>query len=401
MKYDFDQFVERRGTNSAKWDSVERVFGEEDLLPMWVADSDWPTAPAVVRAIKERAQHGIFGYTFPGDELREVVTDWLKERHDWEVDPDWISFNDGVVPSLSVAIETVARSGDGVVIQPPVYYPFFSAIRKNGAQVVENPLREGAGRYEMDFRDLERTIDERGERGREGEVRALVLCSPHNPVGRVWKEGELKRLGQICGEREVVVIADEIHSDIVYPEGDHLPFPAISGEFEDNSITLFAPSKTFNIAGLPASVTVIPDPRLRKRFLSRTGKRVNGPSIFGMEAMRAAYEEGQGWLEEQLAYLADNRDFALSFLEDLPQVRGFKPEGTYLLWIDFRPLGLDPDELRTLIEKEARVALDPGQWFGQGGTGFMRLNMACPRSTLREGLERIGNAVEKYLNSLS
>lgn len=391
----FDDYVDRTGTRSVKWDNREEVFGREDVLPMWVADSDWRTTEPIIDAIKKRAEHGIFGYTAIGEETDHLVLEWFQDRYNWEVDPEWLVYGNGVVPSLSVIISSLTGAGDGVILQPPVYYPFFTSVWHSGSQILINQLQLDGGRYSMDYEDLENHC-------RSGQdpfppnptPTTMVLCNPHNPVGRVWEEEELKKLGRACIDNDLLVVSDDIHSEFVYDDNNYLPFASLSREFAENSITLTSPSKAFNTAGLPASIAIIPDERTRRRFKRSAEKLLNGPSIFGLEALRAAYRSGQRWLDDQVDYLEKNRNYSLEFLEsEAPRIKPIKPEGTTLLWMDFRELGLDPDELEELILDEARVGLDFGHWFGSGGDGFLRLNFACPREILEEGLKRIAGAV--------
>ncbi len=392
----FNECVDRTGTRSVKWDNREDVFGRSDVLPMWVADSDWRTAEPIIEALEKRAEHGVFGYTDPDSETDHLVQKWFEKRHDWEVEPEWLVYGNGVVPSLRVVISSLTDTGDGVVLQPPVYYPFFDSVRYGGAQILSNQLLFDDGSYRMNYEELENLCHPGGDPfPAEPTPTTMILCNPHNPVGRVWDREELEKLGRICLENDLLVVSDEIHSEFVYGNKDYLPFASLSREFAGNSITLTSPSKAFNTAGLPASIAVIPDEGMRKRFKRASDKLLNGPSVFGLESLVAAYQDGEPWLEDQLVYLESNRDYALRFLKsETPRIQPVKPEGTTLLWMDFRGLGLGSDELEELILEEAKVGLDFGSWFGPGGKGFLRLNFACPREILEEGLNRIAEAVK-------
>jgi len=392
----FDQQIDRTGTNSLKWDYRQKVFGREDVLPMWIADSDWKTSDSVIEAIENRAEHGVFGYTGPGEEADRIITDWWEKRYNWKIDPEWIVYTNGVVPSLRVVIETFSCTGEGVILQPPVYYPFFTSVRHGGSQIIHNQLQYSDGKYLMDYEDLKNVCGPADQGAVSDPTPAMmVLCNPHNPVGRVWTEEELMELADICLDNEVLIVSDDIHLEFVYQGSDYLPLASISEEIARNTITLVSPSKAFNTAGLPAAVAIIPDEKTRRRFENAQDKLLKGPSVFGLEAMKAAYSDGEAWLDDQLEYLEANMEYSLEFIEEkAPTVRAIRPEGTTLLWLDFSPLGLSREELKDLLVNEARVGLDFGHWFGPGGDGFARLNFACPRSTLEEGLKRIARALE-------
>lgn len=390
MKSNFDQNIERCGTNSVKWDGCQDVFGTDDILPMWVADSDWPAPDVALQAIKERAAHGVLGYTIPGEGLDKAVVNWVKQHYNWEIKKEWLVYTSGVVPAVNVALQSYVKKGEGVILQPPVYYPFFSAVKNNGFRQVNNQLLPGENGYLMDFQGLKKAIREFDSR-----VTSLVLCNPHNPVGRVWREEELKELGKICLEEDILIISDEIHADLIYNGQVHIPIASLSKELAHNSITMIAPSKTFNIAGLHTSVTIIPDARLRRHFKQTMHGLVGSGNVIGLAVMEAVYSKGEDWLKEQMDYLEENRDFALQYIrEQIPIIKAKQPEGTYLLWLDCRQIGLDTVEINDFMIKKARVGLDAGTWFGPGGEGFMRLNFACPRSILEEGLRRIKEAIK-------
>lgn len=392
METKFSTYVDRRDSNSVKWDMISETFGNEDLLPMWVADSDWPTAPSVIRAIKERTDHGIFGYTFPDQKLKNIIVDWVKKHYDWDIKKEWIVFSNGVVPSLNIAVQTFTNNGDEVIIQPPVYYPFRSAVENNGAVLINNQLKKENGNYKFDLKNLKNILKDSPRK--LSRAKLLILCSPHNPVGRVWDKEELAELGRICIENDVKILADEIHADFVYEDKKHIPIASLNNELSQNTITFMAPSKTFNIAGLNSSFVIIENEKLRKEFMVNKNGLVGTGNIFGLVAMKAAYQNGEKWLSEQLSYLNDNMKFAVNYInKNIPGITTRKSEGTYLLWLDCSGLGLSDNKLKEFFINKASLALDPGLWFGQGGSGYMRMNLACPRSTLKKGLENLKKAV--------
>ena len=389
MKYNFDEYVERRNTKSVKWDGMKEVFGTEDALPMWVADMDFLSPPEVVNALIERAKHGVYGYTLKDEGFYNSLINWVKKRHNWEIERKWIVATPGVVSAISLAILAFTKPSDEIILQPPVYYPFFRVVSGLGRKIVYNPLKFENGRYTIDFDDLERKIN--------GKTKMLILCSPQNPTGRVWTEEELSKLGNICKRNDILIASDEIHADIVYKEYKHTPIASLN-DFANNTITFMAPSKTFNVAGLNTAMTIIPNEELLKSFsmmLENMGLGIG--NVFGITASQAAYENGEEWLDALLDYLKENLEFLKSFVaERMPQVKVVEPEGTYLVWMDFRSLNMSDEELRTFMLEKAKVALDDGYIFGPGGSGFQRINIATPRKLLKEGLERM----EKALNSL-
>ncbi|MCK8824637.1 MalY/PatB family protein [Fuchsiella alkaliacetigena] len=384
--YNFDELIERRNTDSLKWDKIK----DEDMLPMWVADMDFKAPPAVVEALIERASHGIYGYAELQDSYYQAVIDWLERRYNWQVKQEWIFTSPGVVPALHILVRALTKPGDKVIIQSPVYYPFFEVVENNGRHVLNNTLVYDGKRYRMDYQELEKQLDSR--------VKLMILCNPHNPVGRVWAAEELRRLGKICVENGIVVIADEIHSDLVFAGHEHQVFTTLATEFKENSIVCNAASKTFNLAGVQTSNIIIPNPKLRTAFqhgLDQTG--IERPNVFAITALKAAYNHGEQWLEDLLLYLQENLKFLLSYIQkNIPQVEIIEPEGTYLVWLDFRNLGLEDRELDSLLRNEAKLFLNPGHIFGAGGSGFQRLNIACPRSRLKEGLARLAEVINRY-----
>lgn len=401
----FDNEVDRRGTNSVKWEFIQkpddptqvqhtdRFFGADRTIPMWVADMDFRCPEPVVNALVERAQHGIYGYTMPTDSFYQSVVNWMRKRHGWEIDPGWICTTPGVVPALHMMVRTFASPGDCVLIQPPVYYPFFEAIEQNGAVRLDNALLYKDGQYRMNWDDLE-------ERAADPRLKMAILCSPHNPVGRVWSEEELVRFGETCLAKNILVVSDEIHGDLIYQGNVFTPFAKISRDFAQHSIICTAPSKTFNMAGLQTSCIIIPNDDLRARFIKTLQSNgLFGVGSFGMVALQAAYDHGEEWLERMLDYLQANLDYLQSYVaEHIPQISVVPPQGTYLVWLDCRRLGLTKSELKRLMMEGARVYLDEGYIFGAEGEGFERINIACPRSILAEALRRIAQAVKGLSN---
>jgi cysteine-S-conjugate beta-lyase len=402
MKYDFDTEINRAGTFSAKWEFIQegedplgwqhtdRCFGEDRTLPMWVADMDFVCPRPVVEALVARAAHGIYGYTTATGSYYAAVVNWIRRRHGWEIAPEWICTTPGVVPALNMLVGAFVRPGEKVLIQPPVYYPFYSAVENNGAELVTNPLLYEDGRYRMDYAGLEAVT-------RDPQVVMAILCSPHNPVGRVWTREELVRFGEICFANDVLVVSDEIHGDLMLNGRPFIPFASIGGDFAQRSIVCTAPSKTFNLAGLHASNIVIPDTDLRCRFAATLRKNgLFGVSAFGVVAAQAAYDQGEEWLDQVLEYIAGNLAVLEEFVaRHIPEITVIPPEGTYLVWLDCRRLGLEKWALKRLMLQEARVYLDEGFIFGPEGEGFERINIACPRSVLMEALQRIDAAIHK------
>ncbi|RNB91426.1 putative C-S lyase [Brevibacillus fluminis] len=381
--YQFDDVIDRNGTRSLKWDDRRRFFEDRDVLPLWVADMDFASPPCVTEALVKRAQHPIYGYPSKPAELNQALIGWMKRRFDVEVKEGWLATVPGIVPGLHFAIDALTEPDEKVIVQTPVYQPFYQAVRNRGRQLIENPLIEVDGDYQMDFDDLRRKIDEK--------TRMLILCSPHNPVGRVWRKNELMTLAEICLEHDIIVVSDEIHSDLVYEKGSHTPFYSLSPEIADKSLTFVAPSKTFNLAGLFSSFVISPNARMLRQFqvaMSRTG--VEFINMFGIEAMTAAYQGGDEWLDQLLVYLRGNADYIRQFLQEhVPQVTMRVPQATYLGWMDFRQLGLPPAEIKRLMIHEALLGLNDGTGFGEAGAGFQRINFACPRSTLEEAMHRL------------
>ncbi len=380
----FDKVVERRGTGCLKYDFVKQWGMPEDVLPLWVADMDFETSSYVVDALAERLRHGIFGYTESGEEYFEAVKGWMARHHDWEIQRDWLVKTPGVVFALAMAVRAYTNPGDAVLIQQPVYYPFSEVVRDNGRRLISNTLYLGDdNRYHIDFEDFERKLVEE-------KIKLFILCSPHNPVGRVWTREELCRLGDLCVKHNVTVVSDEIHADFVF-QGKHQVFANLKKEYESVSIICTAPSKTFNLAGLVMSNIFIPDAELRKRFRGQMDAAgISQLGVMGLTACEAAYRHGEEWYQAMLKYVKDNIDFISQYMkENLPGVRMVEHEGTYLVWLDFRGIGLDEKTLEHKIVHEAKLWLDSGTMFGEGGSGFQRVNAACSRKTLTEALDRI------------
>lgn len=382
MKYDFDTQILRRGTDSYKWDSAK----SEDVLPMWVADMDFRTAPAIVDALERRVKHGIFGYTRVPDSYYKAVTDWFARRHGWTIDREWIIYTSGVVPAISAVIKALTVPGDKVVVQTPVYNCFFSSIRNNGCEIVTSPLLHTGNTFAMDYDDLEKKVA-------DPKVKAMLLCNPHNPAGRVWRREELVRLGEICIRHGVTVISDEIHCELVFPEHSYTPFASISDEFLQHSVTCISPSKAFNIAGLQIANIVCADAFLRAKIdRAINDNEVCDVNPFGVIATQAAYNEGEEWLEQLLEYLYANylymQQFCREHLSDFPIT---VLEGTYLVWMDCRVLDIPSETLEQRLVDEAGLWLNAGTMYGAEGEGFMRWNIACPRAMLVKGLKRFAD----------
>lgn len=385
MRYNFDEIIDRKNTNSIKWNNA---YKNRDILPMWIADMDFKVADEIVDAFKNRIEHSIFGYDIRPDSYYESIINWVKKRHNWDIKKEWILFSPGIVPGLNIAALTFVEPNEKIIIQPPIYPPFFGVVKNNKRNSLENPLKFNGEKYIIDFKDLERKIDK--------DTKMLLLCSPHNPVGRVWERWELEKLGDICLKNDILIVSDEIHSDIIYEGYKHTPIASISEELLMNTITLMAPSKTFNIAGLYTSFVIIPNEKLREKYENSINNLgIGSTNTFGIEGLKAAYNFGEEWLDQVLKYIEDNADFAIDYIEkNIPKVKVAKPEGTFLLWLDFTQLGLNQDELMKLMLDEGKVWLNDGSTFGKEGEGFLRLNIGCPRSILEEGLKRVKEAVK-------
>ena len=397
MKYDFNQICDRKNTNCFKWDFIQSIFGNYDVIPMWVADMDFPVATPIVEALKRRVEHEFYGYTKASTDVIQSVVDRMWDKYAWKIKSEWIVFTPGVVPALNIAVRMLTHPGDEIILQEPVYYPFFPAVTSSGCQIVNNQLKLINGRYEMDYEDLEHQFHARiGMLPVPNRIKAIMLCNPHNPVGRLWSKEELTKLGDIAIKHGVVVISDEIHCELLFKDHQHTPFASISEEFEQNSIVCMSPSKTFNLAGLEVSSIIIPNKKLRHLFINTRTGILPEPNLFGYTALEAAYRFGDEWLDQLLDYLQGNLDFLLKYFANrIPKIKVIKPQGTYLIWLDCRDLGMDDMTLRNFMRDKAKVGFDDGFLFGSGGSGFQRMNIACPRPILEEALIRIETMVNK------
>lgn len=387
----FDVPVNRKNSNSLKWDDMARYYPSGDLLPMWVADMDFRMAPAIEAALAAKVSHGVFGYAAAPAGFFEEPARWTARRYGHEMAPETLVYSPGVVPSLSMLVRQLTVENEPIIIQPPVYPPFAGCITQNGRRVLPNPLVETADGYRMDYDDLE-------QKASRQDVRWMILCNPHNPVGRVWSRDELKRVAEICLRNGVRVISDEIWRDLVLEPGRHVPFAGLGAEVEAITITCFSATKTFNLAGIQASYVSLPDPGDRRRFQDQLGRLdISRPNGFAIEAFAAAFCHGEPWLEALKRYLAENARTAAAFIaERLPEVKLHLPEATYLLWLDFRALEITDEALGELMTGTGRLALNAGHTFGAEGSGFMRMNIACPSAQVQEALERMETAVEAW-----
>ena len=387
MNFNFDKIIDRSDNFSAKWSEMDKNFGTNDLLPMWVADMDFLTAPCIMEALKDRLEQGIFGYTTRPNSYNESIVNWLDNRFSWKIKKEWLMFSPAVITSISLLNQNLTKENDKIMIQEPVYSPFHNMVKNNNRELVISPLiKLDDGKYVMDYDDIESKIK---------DVKIFILCNPHNPVGRVWTCEELTKLGDICLKHNVIVISDEIHSDIIFKNNKHTPFASISKEFEQNTITCMAPTKTFNLAGIQSSFVVLPNKDhyeiLGKAFSRLDIKRNNA---FSLVATEAAYNYGEDWLHDLLNYIENNIDFAIEYIKNhIPKLKVYKPEGTYLLWIDFNHLNVDENILKDALLNKGKIALSPGSNFGIGGNGYFRINLACPRSMVLDALKRIQFAI--------
>ncbi|MGP4108955.1 MalY/PatB family protein [Virgibacillus sp. L01] len=385
----FEKVHDRKNTRSVKWDMLKPVFQTEDVLPMWVADMDFQAPQAVNDALKDRADHGIYGYTIIDDDVKDSIINWVTKRHDWEINSDWLSFSPGVVTSLHMAIQAFTEPNDKVLIQTPVYTPFYSVIETHNREVVKNPLLQKDNYYHIDFDDFENKL-------KQG-VKAFVLCSPHNPVGRVWTREELQEMARLCLKYDVLILSDEIHGDLTYPNEKHIPIASLSDDIAEQTITCMSPSKTFNLAGLQASYVITTDKEkrdaLNKQLNSQGHHMLN---TMGNTAMEAAYLHGEEWLDELRNVLKEHQEYVTKmFQENTNVLEVIRSEGTYLLWIDCSAMEMDSKQLKKFMIENAKVGLNTGTDYGEEGKTFMRMNIACPRETLEEGVKRIINAVNK------
>lgn len=390
MKYNFNEIIDRRNTSCVKFDAVAERLGRNDFIPLWVADMDFLSPPCVIEALKRRVEHGIFGYTFPSPEYYRSIIDWLKKRHHLTVKKEYLTFVPGIVKGIAFAIDEFTEKGDKVIIQPPVYHPFRIVTEGLERQVVNNPLALENGRYRMDVDGLKKAVA-------ENDCKVLILCNPHNPGGRIWSSEELAIIAEICYDKNILVISDEIHADLALPGYHHTPFVSVSEKAAQNSITFMAPSKTFNIAGIVSSFAVIPNVDIRKRYVGYLEKReLNQGDLFAYTAAQAAYEGGEKWLGELLKYIQGNIDFVSDFLAThIPQIKPMVPEASFLVWLDCRGLGLSQKELVSLFRDKAHLVLNDGTMFGKEGEGFMRMNVGSPRAIIEKALINLKNAVNE------
>lgn len=384
--FDFDKVPQRLGTNSVKWDAAEKVFGSKDILPMWIADMDFAVAPAITEALHKKVDQSVFGYTFLSDEYYNAVINWMKTRHNFEVEKDEIVFTPGVVPGLDFALQVLTQPGDDVMVETPVYGPFYSVIKKNGCNTVDVPLVNDNEYYSFDFELLEKSITEK--------TKAFMLCSPHNPSGRVWKREELLKLADICQRHNIFVISDEIHNDLIL-EGEHIVFAGLNEWTAQHTITCTAPTKTFNLASVIDSNIIIKNEEIRKQFKEKcSAAHCSSSNCFVEPIVCAAYNEGAQWLDELLVYIKGNRDYLCEFVKkNLPELTVHPMEGTYLAWINCEKLGMHGDELKNYITEKCHLGMNNGSFFGQAWDGYCRMNLACTRATVEEACRRLEKGV--------
>ncbi|MFP7170524.1 MalY/PatB family protein [Terribacillus halophilus] len=387
--HNFEIVHDRRNTRSVKWDNLKALYGGEDVLPMWVADMDFQSPQAVVDALKNRAEHGIYGYTITDASISRIISSWIEKRHGWRIKPSWLLYSPGVVTSLHMAIQTFTEPGDQVVIQTPVYAPFYNVVKVHDRKLVENPLIAEGNTYRMDFEQLEACF-------RAG-ARAMILCNPHNPVGRVWTKEELGQLAELCGTYDVLLLSDEIHADLIHEGYRHIPIASLSEDMAKRTITFLSPSKTFNLAGLQVSYAIIEQEEKRKQLQGTFSKQgFHMLNTMAVAAMEAAYTDGEQWLDGLLDILAVNKKLAEEALVDNPLIQLAPLEGTYLIWLDCRNMNLEQKELMDFFAKKAKLGFNDGVQFGEAGTGFVRMNIACPPATMRDALTRLKNSLQEF-----
>lgn len=386
--YNFDEVINRKGTSCVKYDGLKDAYqGKENLIPLWVADMDFATPDFIIDALKKRCEHPIFGYTFDDDEYYASILTWLHYKYNWKAEREWITYIPGIVKGIGLAVQCFTQPGDKVIIQPPVYHPFRLVPTRMGREVVYNPLKLEDGVYKMDFEQLESLIDK--------DCKMLILSNPHNPGGIVWEKEALVKLAQICSAHGILVISDEIHAEMTYPQFRHHPFATVSPEAAACSVTFMAPSKTFNIAGIVSSYAIVPDAQLREKFYSfLEAGELNAGTIFAFTATKAAYTYGAEWLQQMRSYVIENVNFVDEYLKkNIPQIKAYRPQASFLIWLDCRELGLSQPDLVHLFEDKAGLALNDGTMFGKEGEGFMRLNVGCPRSILSKALESLKKVI--------
>lgn len=388
-QYNFDEVIERRGTNCVKYDALKERYGNGDLTPLWVADMDFRTPDFIVNAIRKRCEHEIFGYTFGSDSYYNSIIEWVDYKQNWKIKREWLSYIPGIVKGIGFVIQCFTKPGDKVIIQPPVYHPFRIVPESMKREVVNNPLKLVNGVYEMDFEQLESVIDE--------QCKVLILCNPHNPGGIVWKKDTLVKLADICAKHNILVISDEIHAEMAYPQFTHHPFATVSDAAANCSITFMAPSKTFNIAGIVTSYSIVPNEKIRQEFYEflEAGELGDG-TIFAYTATEAAYTYGAEWLQQMRMYVMENVRFVDEFFKTkLPKIKVYPPQASFLVWLDCRDLKLSQEDLVHLFLDKAGILLNDGSMFGPGGEGYMRLNVGCPRSVLDKALNALKKAIDK------
>lgn len=390
MKYNFDEIIDRTGTSTYKIDLLQARFGANDILPLWVADMDFRSPDFVMNAIRERANHEVLGYTIRNKEWYKPIAQWIKNKHSWDVEPSWIGYVPGILPGMVLAMQAFTKPGDKIVIQPPIYPPFMSMVKNNDRQIVYNQLIQENGEMKMDLENLKKLIDE--------DTKMFFLCNPHNPGGKVWSTEELLALHTICKEHNILVISDEIHADLALPGHTHIPYSTISDTAANQSITFMAPSKTFNIAGLATASFIIPNEEIRTKYrLKVEAAEIGGGNIFASVATKAAYENGADWLSQLVHYIQDNVNYVDEYLKiQLPKIKAIIPQASFLMWLDFRELGISDDEIRRILIHEAKLGFNHGPSFGPGGDGYQRMNVGCSRLVIEEAMKRLSSAFAKY-----
>lgn len=390
MKYNFDEIIDRTGTSTYKIDLLQARFGANDILPLWVADMDFRSPDFVMNAIRERANHEVLGYTIRNKEWYKPIAQWIKNKHKWEIEPSWIGYVPGILPGMVLAMQAFTKPGDKIVIQPPIYPPFMSMVKNNDRQIVYNQLIQENGEMKMDLENLKKLIDE--------DTKMFFLCNPHNPGGKVWSKEDLLALHTICKEHNILVISDEIHADLALPGHTHIPYSTISDTAANQSITFMAPSKTFNIAGLATASFIIPNEEIRTKYrLKVEAAEIGGGNIFASVATKVAYENGADWLSQLVHYIQDNVNYVDGYLKmHLPKIKAIIPQASFLMWLDFRELGISDDEIRRILIHEAKLGFNHGPSFGPGGDGYQRMNVGCSRLVIEEAMKRLSSAFAKY-----